>query len=314
MNTENQSQTPINDAFDQFITWLRFRGVRPATVAAHSQKLQQFFKQMEVEYLQQVTAVLVGRWLEFMRGQQVLYKEHPYRAPVVKKLSPVTVRERLKSVRYFIRVCLKMGLLAADPLASLPAPKFEKSRVRERTMRRETVTSLLDVADHPRDLALIAFMADTGVRVGEVPGLLISQLDLENKTAVIDGKTRVRQVTFSSQCAALLRCWLDDHIVPEKKRAHVFVSIGNRSRGKPLTENAIRSLFRRLGKECGAAGPVNPHAMRHMVGQLWTDLANPRLAQEKLGHADLKTTLSFYYHPDFSEVAEKTEKLTLLSS
>jgi site-specific recombinase XerD len=315
MNTQKQSpRIAISEAFEQFITWLRFRSVRTATVAAHSQKLNQFFKQMQVEHLDQITAVLVGKWLAEMRSQTVLYEEHPYRDPVVKKLSPVTIRERLKTIRYFIKVCLKLGLLDADPLASLPAPKFEKMRVKERTMRKQTVTSLLQVASHPRDLALIAFMADTGVRVGEVPGLLVSQLDLENKTAVIDGKTRVRQVTFSASCAELLRCWLAQHIVPEKKRTHVFVGIGNRSRGKPLTENAIRTLFRKLGKESGSTGPVNPHAMRHMVGQLWTDLANPRLAQEKLGHADLKTTLSFYYHPDFSEVIEKTEKLSLLGS
>ena len=305
---------PITEAFDQFVTWLRFRGVRPATVAAHSQKLQQFFKHMEVQKLSDVTAVLVGRLLEMMRGQTVRYEEHPTLDPLPCKLSPVTIRDRLKTVRYFIRVCLKLGLLAADPLASLPAPKFEKVRVKERTMRKETVNSLLEVATHPRDLALIAFMADTGVRVGEVPGLLVSQLDLENRTAVIDGKTKVRQVTFSRQCAFLLAQWLESHIVPQKKRTHVFVSLGNRSRGKPLTENAIRLLFRKLGKECGAAGPLNPHAMRHLVGQLWTDLANPRLAQEKLGHADLKTTLSFYYHPDFSEVVEKTETLSLLNS
>ena len=54
--------------------------------------------------------------------------------------------------------------------------------------------------------------------------------------------------------------------------------------------------------------------MRHLVGQIWTDRANPRLAQEKLGHDDLQTTLAFYYHPDFDQLADKTETLSLLKS
>ncbi len=302
----------VDDALGQFITWLRFRGVRPATIAAHSQKLKQFFGVMNIEQLEQISAALVGRWLESMREQTILYADHPYRRPVTRTLSSVTIRERLKSVRYFMRVCVKMGLLPADPLASLPAPKFEKVRVQKRTMRKETVHSLLDFATHPRDLALIAFMADTGVRVGEVVSLKVADLDLENLSAVIDGKTSVRRVTFSSQCAVLLANWLEKHFVPENQRIFVFVGIGNRSRGKKLSENAVRILFRKLGKAAGTSGPINPHAMRHLVGQLWTDMANPRLAQEKLGHSDLKTTLAFYYHPDYSQIADKTEDLSLL--
>ncbi len=310
----NIGQTSSNEALEQFLTWLRFRGVRPATIAAHSQKLNQFFNVMEVQQLDQITAVLVGRWLELMREQSVLYVEHPNRDPVARRLSPVTIRERLKTIRYFIRVCVKLGLLAADPLASLPAPKFEKVRVKERTMREETVRSLLDVATHPRDLALIAFMADTGVRVGEAVSLKAADLDLATLSAVIDGKSSVRRVTFSKNCARLIASWLDVHIVPKKQRVYVFVGLGNRSRGKQLSENAVRILFRQLGEKSGAAGPLNPHALRHLVGQTWTDRANPRLAQEKLGHSDIKTTLTFYYHPDFEQLSDTTETLSLVGS
>ncbi len=316
MSTQNQTtqNIPIKDALDQFVTWLRFRGVRSTTIKAHTDKLTLFFATMNVQELGQITAVLVGNWLESMRGQTILYENHPYRKPVIRSLSPVTIRERLKTVRYFMRVCHKQGLIKVDPLASLPAPKFEKMRVKERTMRKETVGSFLNVATHPRDLALIAFMADTGVRVGEAVGLHTSDLDLDNLSAIIDGKTDVRKVTFSSQCGAMLASWLNVHIVPENKRVFVFVGLGNRSRGKPLTENAVRILFRKLGEVAGIAGPVNPHAMRHMVGQMWTDKTNPRLAQEKLGHKDLRTTLAFYYHPDYEEIADKTQELTLLVS
>lgn len=312
LNSENSLSA--SEALDQFITWLRFRGVRQPTIAAHSQKLKQFFEVMDVQRLDQITAVLVGQWLESMRNQEVLYQEHPRRGPVTRTLSPVTIRERLKTVRYFIKVCVKLGLLIRDPLASLPSPKYEKMRVKERTMREETVKSFLDVAHHPRDLALIAFMADTGVRVGEAVSLKVADLDLDNSSAVIEGKTGVRRVTFSKNCAAVMATWLENHLVPEKERTHVFVSIGYRSPGKKMSANAVRILFRKLGQESGAAGPINPHAMRHLVGQIWTDRANPRLAQEKLGHADLQTTLAFYYHPDFDQLADTTETLSLLKS
>ena len=59
-------------------------------------------------------------------------------------------------------------------------------------------------------------------------------------------------------------------------------------------------------------GRANPHVVRHLVGQTWVDQANPRLAQEKLGHADIKTTLVSYYRPGRAKLAEETERLSWL--
>lgn len=320
MNTH----TPITNALTAFATWLRFNGARTATVNTHLARLRQFVAQAGVATLDDITPALVAAWLTDQAEQQTQYSAHPSRTAVARPLSPVTIQARLLSLRYFLRTCEAQGLLPADPLRRLPARKqAAPARRQNKMMSQTTAVALLHHARQAaqtgeliaiRDHALLAFMLDTGVRVGEAVSVRLSDVDLDQHSAAVQGKTGARVVAFSPGCTAALRAWLEVH--PGGHMGHaptwLFVGLGNRAYGRRLSENAARIAFKKLAAAAGVSGPVNPHSIRHLVGQRWVDQANPRLAQEKLGHADIKTTLGFYYRPDREKLAAETERLSLL--
>lgn len=315
-------RTDIDQAIETFTTHLTFQGVRPATVATHLARLRLFTTQNNLTHLEEITPALVAAWLGQQQQQQIQYTDHPARRPVARPLSPATIAARLLSLRYFLRICVAAGLLPADPLARLPSPRQRARRRQNKAMSPDTAVTLLRhaqtqaAAGDPlavRDYALLAFLVDTGVRIGEAVSVRADGLDLARHTARVSGKTGPRLVEFSPACAAALIAWLTVRPLPSSLPVALFIALGNRSAGQPLTENAARLILKKLATAAGVSGPVNPHGIRHLVGQRWVDLANPGLAQEKLGHADVKTTLGFYYSPDRQRLAEETDRLSLLT-
>jgi integrase len=171
-------------------------------------------------------------------------------------------------------------------------------------------------AGRPRDLALVLFAADTGCRRGEIRSLRISNLDLDKMEASVRGKNmgeeNDREVEFSEGSAQALQDWLA--VRPKVDHDYVFVSLSTDHNlyGEPLGVNGIYAVFKRLAKASGVKGLYNPHAIRHLVGQHFTDTTNLELARQKLGHSDISVTADFYAHQDRDRVKRATRRHSLL--
>jgi len=141
-----------------------------------------------------------------------------------------------------------------------------------------------------------------------VATLTLASLDLEKMEARVSGKTRVRVVDFGRRTAAALRAWLD--VRPEVDHDRVFVSMVT---GEPLGVGGIYQVFKRLARAAGVKGRFNPHALRHLVGQHFTDETNLELARQKLGHTDIRTTALFYAHQDRERLKRASERWSLVN-
>lgn len=296
----------LQTAVERFGTWLRLKGNRPTTVATHLGRLERFVADSGVGLVGELTAEVVERWLVAQLDQTAVYQHHPHRPSQQRPLAASTIKQRWLSLKYFCRFCREKGWLDADPFAGVPVPNFRARRgTADKMMRPETLKAMLQRArQSARDYALLAFVADTGCRVGEVANLSLGDLDVAAGTAVVRGKTKPRTVTFSQAAGEALATWLKERPLLAVDR--VFVS-GR----EPMTTNGIRLLLKRLGK--GLPGPTNPHALRHLVGQRWTDELNAEQARAKLGHANVTTTLGFYYRSDQAAQVAATERLSLLT-
>ncbi len=172
-------------------------------------------------------------------------------------------------------------------------------------------------AGRPRDLALVLFAADTGCRRGEIKSLRISNLNLDNLEALVRGKNMgeedEREVEFGEVSAQALRDWLT--VRPKVDHDYVFVSLSTTPKqyGGPLGVNGIYAVFKRLAKASGVKGLYNPHSIRHLVGQHFTDNTNLELARQKLGHSDISVTADFYAHQDRGRVKRATRRHSLLN-
>jgi integrase/recombinase XerC len=158
----------------------------------------------------------------------------------------------------------------------------------------EQVNTLLDGAagvDRPyptRDIAILELLYGCGVRVSELVGLNVADLDLAERWALVRGKGRKeRQVPFGAKAAAALERYLNER--PAGPEA-LFLN----HRGARLTDRGVRNIVKLYARLLTGDDSLHPHSLRHAFAtHLLADGADLRAIQELLGHARLSTTQKY---------------------
>jgi integrase/recombinase XerC len=224
---------------------------------------------------------------------------------------PTTIGRKLSTVRSFYRFLVKERLTDSNPARAVQAPRRPK-RLPE-VLPEADVAVLLEAPAEPgplslRDHAFLELLYSSGLRVSELTGLDLDDLDLAEGLVRVLGKGRKeRVVPVGGPARNALRRWIDEGrpvllAGPDAARARgaLFVNY----RGGRLTP---RSVARRLDLRVGAAGlpgHVHPHVLRHCFAtHLLGNGADLRGIQELLGHASLSTTQR-YTHLDWKRLAE----------
>ena len=200
-------------------------------------------------------------------------------------------------------------------LERLEVPGTRKPRRETRALTEVEVLRMLAHAfTHPitgvRDLTIIQFLYDTGVRRAELAELLLADLDMERRRAKVVGKgDKERLVLFSEECRQQLEWWLEDqglHYPQLEGVDNVFITL----RGTPMQPNEVTGLVRRVATEAGLKGLVWAHLFRH---NRITALANSGMnvldVAKLAGHADVNTTAK-YFHQDLEQVQEAYDRAT----
>lgn len=212
-----------------------------------------------------------------------------------------TVARRATSARIFTAWLTRTGRCRTDAGALLASPK--QHRDLPPVLRHDEVRALLDAAadaagDGPvaaRDRAVLELLYATGVRVGELTGLDLDDLDDDRRVVRVLGKGRKeRSVPFGRPAAVALDRWVQARpgLVREGSGPALFLGV----RGGRIDQRAVRRLVHeRLAAIEGAPG-VGPHGLRHTAAtHLLEGGADLRSVQELLGHASLATT-QIYTH------------------
>ena len=306
----------LAQALDGFLLALEARGCRPATVKSYRMRLAGLVSFLSAQGLGDLGAIGPGdldRWLVSLRRQRLRWAGHPGRPEQAGGLSAATIRGRVQSARAWFSWCAERGLVKQSPASHLRKPRVNCHCKCDKVMKLEDLARLVDVAKKraeggkPRDLALLLFLVETGCRVGECASLRLSWLNLKTGDGIVEGKTGERVVDFTGVTASALRVWL----VARPAVGHDFVWVGQR--GDPLSAGGIYQVLRRLARLAGVKGRFNPHSIRHLVGQSWTDEVNLELVRQKLGHRDIHTTAMFYANQDRERVKAATRKLSLVN-
>jgi integrase/recombinase XerC len=207
-----------------------------------------------------------------------------------------TIARRLASLRSFYRYQRRQGVVASDPAGGLRNPK-QPTRL-PRLLRVEDVIRLLDgiAADEPlgiRDRAMFETLYGGGLRVGELVGLDLDDLDLEQELVRVRGKGRRERLGPIGRMASnWLARWLT---VRQPKRAGEPAVFLNRH-GTRLTTRSVGRLLEKHLIGLGLAPGASPHTLRHSFATHLLDRgADLRSVQELLGHRSLTTT-QIYTH------------------
>jgi integrase/recombinase XerC len=217
--------------------------------------------------------------------------------------SRTTLARRATAVRVFTAWLARTGRIPVDIGASLRSPKPHQALppVLRQDEARELIDAATRLADDGsptglRDVAMLELLYATGVRVGELVGLDIDDVDRSRNVVRVFGKGRKeRTVPFGNPAAAAVDAWLQrgrPRLVVPGAGAALFVG----TRGRRIDQRAVRTLVHRRIADVEGAPDIGPHGLRHTAAtHLLEGGADLRSVQELLGHASLATT-QLYTH------------------
>ena len=225
------------------------------------------------------------------------------------KMSPNTINRMLSAVKRLMREAAVQGFIAhetAVAFADISGVKMVamKERIKENARVRIEPVAMRTMCDAPeverliglRDIALLASLASSGLRVSEIATLKQQQIRAKGKgfVVLVRGKNDVeyREAPLSREAREHIARWLAERPIKSDYVFTAFEGRGERLAERPLSASAIWRIVRKYSDSAGLED-IKPHDFRRFVG---TQLArnNLRMAQKALGHKRLETTARHY--------------------
>jgi integrase/recombinase XerC len=336
--------TQIKEAIEEFVKYLEYtRNASPHTIRSYQDDLLQFLayltpKDATPPALEKVRHTLIREWLGHLHDQQ---------------LQKSSVGRKLASLRSFFKFCVREGWLLENPGRLVSTPKLPR-RV-PNVLTAEELNAFLDQMSAPvwsagargaiarsqkgaepkrrankqtrrtpiflqRDRAILELLYASGLRVSELTGLNLADVDRSEQMLRVRGKGRKeRVVPYGGKAAAALEAYLPNRMEllhPTARRSHsakrarvtqpeaVFLNFA----GRRLTSRSVGRLVKSYASLANINWDLHPHALRHAFAtHLLADGADLRAIQELLGHASLSTTQK-YTHATIRQLMEVYDK------
>lgn len=286
----------VQNEIGDFLDYLTYeRNVSPNTIAAYRDDLESFIGFLCNDYF------TMGRdQLELARVDHLTVRS--YLAHLSRRnLSRASVARHLSALRTFFKYLVREGVTEANPARTVATPKREKHL--PAVMQTSDVALLLEQPDTSttlglRDAAFLELMYASGLRISELVGIDIDDIELRARLVKVHGKgSKERIVPFGSKAEAAVRAWLAvrSEIVHDLDEQAIFVNY----RGQRITTRSVRRLFDDYLRQAALRSGISPHTLRHSFAtHLLNAGADLRGIQELLGHASLSTTQKYTHLND----------------
>lgn len=243
-----------------------------------------FLSEVHIDNIKDVDYQIVRKYLNYLYD---------------KKYSNRAISRYISSLRSFFKYLKRTSIIKNNPMTLISNPKAEKKLPKVvYSNELETILSVPDITKPIgcRDSLILELLYSTGIRVGELVNIKISNINMNKKEIKIFGKgSKERIVLYGDKCDRLLNIYLDNmrfKLANEKSLDYLFLS----KTGKPINVREIRFIIDEIVKEAGLKIHISPHVLRHTFA---TDMLNNgadlRSVQQLLGHESLSTT-TIYTH------------------
>ncbi len=218
-------------------------------------------------------------------------------------LSARSINLRLSVLRQFFNFLIRTGKLKTNPVQGIKAPK--QSKHLPKNIDAEQLSQLLDfIPQKPmdwRDLAMMELTYSSGLRLSELQGIDLSDIDFSNKEVRVLGKgSKERILPIGSKAMEVLQKWLEIRIQFNPKDNALFLN----QQGSRISQRSIQLIMNKWGINQGLDTHLHPHKLRHSFAtQMLEGSGDLRAVQELLGHSSLSTT-QIYTHLDFQHLAK----------
>ena len=274
------TQTELDLSLTRYLNYLAGRNVSGHTATAYRTDLTQFFSYLQenaitvVDHPRKISATHISDFLSHLSGMG--------RSGVTRVRKLAAIREYLK---YLVDV---EKLLPSSPAEKIVRPRGErKQRV---FLRVDEYMRLLNAAvGNSRDYAILQLFLQTGIRVAELVGLTLADIDLDEGEMLINGKgSKQRTIYLEKKATQALRAYLADR--PRSADAHIFLNY----HGSHLSVRGVMDIVEKYGKAAGITKKFSCHSLRHTCATYKAAKGyQPRDLQQLLGHEKPET--SFIY-------------------
>jgi integrase/recombinase XerC len=258
-----------------------------------------------------------GAFLDGAPGEAGSADVYRWLAELQRGREPATVARKLASLRTFYRFLAREGLCDADPTLGVAAPRTPRRLPKPVSVDECEALADADAPEPPpargaaeerresgprraarlRDRAIVELLYGAGLRVGELVGLDVRDLDLRRGDVRVWGKGgKERVVPLPGAAREALEAWVAWRERPGVLAEPLFTSLRPRRDDAPrrLSARDVRRTLARRARRAGVAGRIHPHRLRHSYATHLLDMgADLREIQELLGHASLSTTQKY---------------------
>lgn len=292
------------DYINNFLKYIKIqRGDSPHTLRAYKNDLEEFFNftNMEVE---KIDSVVIRGYVseEILKGK-----------------SKTTVARKLSTIRSFFSYLYSEGIIKINPARGISSLKIKRTLPKFLTV--DDAFKLVEAPSEDkftvqRDRAILELLYGCGIRVSELCGLNLEDIDLREGLIKVRGKGNKERIIPAGQKAkeAIKKYLAIRQILRIKRNFHaqetpLFIN----NRGSRLSDRQVRRIVKKYSKAIGILEKIGPHTLRHtFASHLLMEGADLRVIQELLGHSSLSTT-QIYTHIDLRhliEVYDKSHPLT----
>lgn len=283
----------MTDDVREFLRWLEAeRGASPHTVEAYRRDLEEFCTFLRQERGESADL----RSVDHLTIRRYLALRH-------RDLARSSLARKLAALRTFYRRLLRQGAVQLNPAELVSSPRLEKRLPYHLTI--DEVTTLVEAPSGAdplsvRNRAILELLYSSGLRVSELTGLSLRDLDLQERLVRVMGKGRKeRIVPVGSPAVSALSRMLEGRR-GDPPESPLFLN----SRGGRLTQRSVQRIVERYMRHLLSMKKGTPHTLRHTFAtHLLEGGADLRAIQELLGHASLSTTQK-YTHVSIDHLME----------
>ena len=285
----------LSHAVEHYLQYIEVvRGYSAHTVKNYRRdldKLIEFCSTHNIDDISRLNASLLRQWVATLSRD---------------KLSATSIQRHLSSTRSLYKFLARSRSDLDDPTAGVKAPRTP--RTLPKSLEPDQVNQLLN---HPsvtalmaRDLAIAELLYSAGLRLSELVGANLNDLDRNEKVITVIGKgQKTRVVPVGGPALTALAEWMKYRPMGKEALGYdspLFVT----QRGKRMSPRAVQDRLRQLAIKHGMTQRVHPHVLRHaFASHLLESSGDLRAVQELLGHANIATT-QIYTHLDFQHLAK----------
>jgi len=209
-----------------------------------------------------------------------------------KELNPTSITRKIASIKGFFKYLCYNRDIKSNPAISIVSPKLPKKLPKILTV--SEIDKIITQGLNPLEKAIFELLYSAGIRVSELTGLDIKNIDFNQKMIKVFGKgSKERIIPINKKCVEILKKYL-------KQREIISLKYGSKTnlflneKGKPVTRQKVYKLIKKQGELINKK--ISPHTIRHSFAtHLLERGADLRVVQELLGHASIVTT-QIYTH------------------